>query len=108
MSPPEVLLWSRLRLLRSEGPKFRRQHPIGPYIADFCCVATNLVVEIDGAHHTEDTRIERDEQRDAYLRGLGCHVLRISAGEVLRGVDETAQGVVQAALYRIGQPAEVR
>ncbi|HLY78900.1 MAG TPA: DUF559 domain-containing protein [Caulobacteraceae bacterium] len=101
MSPPEVLLWTRLRLLRGEGPTFRRQHPIGPYIADFYCAAAKLVVEVDGAHHTEDDQIARDEARTAYLERLGCHVVRVPGGDVLRNVDDAAQGIVQAAVYWI-------
>src|SRR5215469_7724540 len=84
LSPPEALLWTRLRTLRGQGPTFRRQHPIGPYIADFYCSAAKLVIEVDGAGHTEDRQIERD--------------LRIPAGDVLRGVDDVVQGIVEAAL----------
>jgi len=101
MSPPEVLLWTRLRLLRGEGPTFRRQHPIGPYIADFYCAAAKLVVEVDGAHHSEDGQIERDAARTAYLARLGFHVVRVPAGDVLGNVDDAAQGIVQAAVYWI-------
>jgi very-short-patch-repair endonuclease len=98
MSPPEVLLWSRLKLLRGELPRFRRQHPIGPYVADFCCASAKLVIEIDGAGHTEDPQIEHDQRRDAYIRGLGFAILRIPAGDVFRDVDEVAQGIVQAVI----------
>jgi very-short-patch-repair endonuclease len=77
MSPPEVMLWSRLRQLRGEGPTFRRQHAIGPFIADFCCCKAMLVIEVDGAHHTEDDQIARDEARSAYLRQRGYRMLRI-------------------------------
>jgi very-short-patch-repair endonuclease len=97
MTPPEALLWSRLRLLRGELPRFRRQHPIGPFVADFCCSSAKLVIEVDGADHTEEARIERDARRDGYLGGLGYRVLRIPAGDVLRDVDEVVQGIVQAA-----------
>ena len=98
MSPPEVLLWTRLRLLRGAGPKFRRQHPIGAYIADFYCAASKLVVEVDGAGHTDDAQIAHDRRRDAYMEQLGYRVLRVPAGDVLRDVDEVVQGLVQAAL----------
>ena len=97
MSPPEVLLWSRLRLTRGEVPRFRRQHPIGPYVADFCCASAKLVIEVDGFHHTDAARIARDEKRDAYLQTLGYRVLRIPAGDVLRDVDDVVQGIVLAA-----------
>jgi len=103
MSPPEVLLWTRLRLLRGEGPTFRRQHPIGPYVADFYCAAARLVVEIDGAHHAEDGQIAKDEARAAYLQRSGYRLVRCPARDVMRDADEAAQGIVQAALYWIGQ-----
>src|SRR5580698_6033535 len=87
MSPPEVLLWTRLRLLRGEGPSFRRQHPIGPYIADFYCAGARLVVEVDGAHHTEDGQIARDAARSAYLARMGYRIVRVPAGDVMRNAD---------------------
>jgi very-short-patch-repair endonuclease len=98
MSPPEVLLWARLHALRGEGPTFRRQHPIGPYIADFYCSAARLVIEVDGAVHTEDRQIAHDAQRDAYMRGLGYRILRCAAADIMRNVDEVTQGIVEAAL----------
>ena len=97
MSPPEALLWTRLRLLRGAGPIFRRQHPIGPYVADFYCSAAKLVIEVDGAEHTEPAQIAHEERR-AYMRQLGYRVLRIPAGDIFRRVDDVAQGVVEAAL----------
>ena len=98
MSPPEVLLWTRLRMLRGDGPTFRRQHPIGPYIADFYCSSAKLVIEVDGADHTTDDRLARDARRDAFMRGVGYRVLRISAADVMRDADDVAQGIVEAAL----------
>ena len=103
MSPPEVLLWARLRALRGEGPAFRRQHAIGPYVADFYCSAARLVVEVDGAAHTEDAQIAHDERRNAYMQALGFEVLRVPAGEIMRDADEAADGVVQAAMALIGK-----
>jgi very-short-patch-repair endonuclease len=98
MSPPEVLLWARLRVMRGEGPRFRRQHPIGPYVADFYCSAARLVIEVDGAVHGEDLQIAHDARRDAYMRELGYEVLRIPAYEIMRNADEAADGVVRTAL----------
>jgi very-short-patch-repair endonuclease len=98
MSPPEALLWSRLRLLRGEGPTFRRQHAIGPFIADFCCSTARLVIEVDGGHHFEDAQIAKDEARTAYLRQRGYRVLRVPSNEIMRNVDEVAQGIVDVAL----------
>jgi very-short-patch-repair endonuclease len=97
MSPPEALLWSRLRRMRGEGATFRRQHPIGPFVADFCCSAARLVIEVDGSHHSEDAQIVRDEARSIYLMQRGYRVLRIPAGDIMRNVDEVAQGIVETA-----------
>jgi very-short-patch-repair endonuclease len=98
LSPPEVLLWIRLKVRDPERPTFRRQHPISPYIADFYCSAARLVIEIDGTHHFEDGQTIRDEVRDRQLRRLGYRILRIPAAEVMADADEVADRVVQTAL----------
>jgi len=92
MSPPEVKLWALLRRSPA-GVKFRRQHPIGPYVADFYCAAARLVVEVDGRTH--DNTCERDERRDSYLRALGLTVVRIPAAEVLGDAAGVADGLVR-------------
>jgi very-short-patch-repair endonuclease len=66
MSLPEAMLWKRLRR-GSIGAKFRRQHPIGPYVADFCCLEARLVVEVDGEVHGADIRQQRDAARDDFM-----------------------------------------
>jgi very-short-patch-repair endonuclease len=92
MSLPEVRLWALLR--RSPGGvSFRRQHPVGPYVADFYCAAAKLVIEIDGQIH--DFTIARDEQRDEYIRGLGLKILRIPAADVLADALSVAEGLVR-------------
>jgi very-short-patch-repair endonuclease len=65
LSPPEVKLWSRLRLRAPGLLAFRRQHPIGPYVLDFYCAKARLAVEIDGMSHDLGDRLERDVRRDA-------------------------------------------
>jgi len=47
-------LWSRLRRKQLEGFRFRRQHPLGPYVVDFCCAEAKLIVEVDGGQHADD------------------------------------------------------
>ena len=94
MSPPEVMLWSRLRKRAGNGVAFRRQHPIGSYVLDFYCSAARLAVEVDGAHHTEDAQIAHDERRDAWLKSQGLTVMRIPASHVMQDVDEAADGVL--------------
>ena len=95
MSPPEVLLWQRLRL-RPAGVKFRRQHPVGRYVADFYAPDARVIVEVDGVAH--DARVERDAVRDEWLRGQGFVVVRVAAVDVLRDVDAVVDGVVRLIL----------
>ena len=72
-TPAEGLLWHFLRNKQLGGYKFRRQQPIGPYIADFACLSRKLLVELDGGHHVK----KRDDgKREALLRGQGYRVLR--------------------------------
>jgi len=66
LTDAEVLMWVRLKG-KPEGLHFRRQHPVGPYIADFYCAAARLGVEIDGQVHDEDDVVVRDARRTAYL-----------------------------------------
>jgi len=86
MTLPEVLLWEQLRAQKL-GVKFRRQHPIGPYVADFCSMAGKLVIEIDGEAHDRGTAPARDVARDAFLAAQGFEVVRVTAKDVLGNMD---------------------
>jgi very-short-patch-repair endonuclease len=97
MSLPEVLLWTALRGGRLDGLKFRRQHPVGPYVIDFYCPAAHLAVEIDGWSHATEDRPEKDEIRDLRLADRGIFTLRIPAAEVLRSVDDTLSTILETA-----------
>jgi len=81
MTGTELLLWSRLRAHQLGGHKFRRQVPLGPFVVDFACFASRLVVEVDGPAHEASMR--QDALRDAYLGRSGFRVLRFSADDVL-------------------------
>lgn len=94
MSLPEVVLWQALRKGRLEGLRFRRQHPIGPYILDFYCASAHLAVEVDGFAHDTAARVRHDEHRQAWLAQRGITVLRVRATDVLR--DERLEGVLSA------------
>jgi very-short-patch-repair endonuclease len=99
MSLPEAMLWQRLRGSQL-GMKFRRQHPVGPYVADFYCRDARLIIEIDGEAHNRGDRPEKDAARDAYLLDKGFEVLRIAAVEVLRDANAAAEGIAA----RLGNP----
>jgi len=100
MTDPEKRLWRALRA-RQLGVKFRRQHPIGPYIADFYSREAHLVVEIDGATHSEPDAIEYDRQRDAYMRALGLDILRFTAEEVLHNLEGVCLAIQNQCRVRL-------
>jgi very-short-patch-repair endonuclease len=77
MTGPEFRLWSWLRKRRFSGFKFRRQHPVGPYILDFYCSELKLALELDGAHHDTHDVTDYDDNRTLSLRTRGIEVLRI-------------------------------
>src|SRR5688572_26068980 len=81
----ERRLWYRLRDRQIVEAKFRRQHPIGPYIADFCCPDRMLVVELDGGQHAETTA--HDRRRIEFLERQGYRIVRFWANEVLQETD---------------------
>ncbi len=93
MSLPEVQLWQALRGEKLGGLKFRRQHPIPPYVLDFYCAGVRLAVEIDGDSH--DGRAAQDARRDAFLLEQGIRTLRIPARDVLNDLP-----AVTAHIYR--------
>ncbi len=77
------------------GLKFRRQHPLPPYVLDFYCHALRLCIEIDGGQHNEAGQREYDERRTGFLTQQGIEVVRYWANEVLRNPE-----VVLEDLYR--------
>jgi len=97
LSLPEGLLWRALKGGKADGLKFRKQHPIGPYVLDFYCHEAALCVEIDGASHGFGNRPALDARRDEWLMGKGIRTLRISASLVLDEVDDAVRTIVSAA-----------
>ena len=90
-NPTEVerLLWQRLRFWQVGGFKFRRQQPLGDYIADFVCFEGRLIVEIDGGQHADQK--DYDKKRDAWLRDQCFIVLRFWNSDVLQNMDSVLQ-----------------
>jgi very-short-patch-repair endonuclease len=80
-SRAERICWELVRGGRMAGLKFRRQHPIGPYFADFACISKKLVVEVDGDHHAFQG--EADARRTAAMEREGWRVLRFWANHVV-------------------------
>ena len=94
----EALLWYYLRDKQLDGYKFRRQHPIGPYIVDFACLSKKVLIELDGGHHAEQR--EQDEARARFLRNEGYRVLRFWNNEVF----ENCGGVLEAIRAAVQDP----
>ena len=78
----EQTLWARLRDRQLCGAKFRRQHPVGPFVADFCCTQRRLVVELDGGQHAVE--VAADHKRSRFLEEQGYRVLRFWNHDVLK------------------------
>lgn len=84
MTKAEQVLWRHLRMKQMAGRRFRRQSPVGPYVADFLCLDPPLIIELDGGQH--DRRKSHDEKRTAYLNAKGFRVLRFWNNEVLTNI----------------------
>ena len=87
MTEQEKILWNILRNNQFHGLKFRRQVPIGDYVADFVCEMRNVIIELDGGQHNEPENIEKDKQRTAFLESKGYKVLRFWNNEVDNNLD---------------------
>ena len=97
MTDAERHLWHRLRGERL-GVKFRRQHPLGHYIADFACLDPKLIVEIDGSQHAEQQT--HDGVRDAFFNAQGYSVLRFPANAPFSNLE----GALQTILVHLHRP----
>ena len=90
----ETRLWRRLRDRQLGGAKFRRQVPIGPYIADFVCFAAKLIVELDGGQYADTA--EADSARTVWLEKRGFRVLRFWNHDVLANPDGVPERILEA------------
>ena len=100
----EEKLWRRLRNRQLVGMKFRRQHPIGPYVVDFYCHEAGLVIELDGSGHRKEDSADYDRIRSTDLQSMGIKVIRFWNQEVI----DDLEGVLQAirdALTRVLSPS---
>lgn len=98
MTDAERRLWYRLRAHRLEGIKFKRQVPIGQYVADFACMDRKLLFEVDGGQHAQSTS---DAERTNWLEDQGFRILRFWNNEVLNETDAVL-GVILAAVTAAG------
>nr|AAK52342.1 unknown [Paraburkholderia sacchari] len=101
MTNAEQLLWRHLRAHRLCGEKFRRQHPIGPYIVDFMHFGARLIIEADGGQHNGSAT---DAVRDTWLRTRGFKVLRFWNDEILSNVDVVLEVILGDIAERFPSP----
>jgi len=98
MTDAERAIWRHLRMRTLNGAKFRRQHAIGPFVADFACLEHQLVIEIDGGQHAQ--QIEADTARTEFFQKQGFRILRFWNNEVLSNID----GVLTAIMGALASP----
>ena len=101
-SRAERICWELLRDRRMAGIKFRRQHPIGPYFADFACISRKLVIEIDGDHHA--FQVDADARRTAAMEREGWRVLRFWANHVVANREGVWMEIEQAIAHPLTPP----
>src|ERR1700682_375722 len=93
MSDAEKKLWYHLRGRQMDGHRFRRQVPIGSYIADFACLSARLAIELDGGEHNEESNEALDAQRTEGLRAKGYRVLRFWNSDVFTDIDSVTETI---------------
>jgi len=98
MTEAEKKLWLHLRQRQLNGYKFRRQYPIGSYIADFACIESKLVIELDGGQHAELKA--QDRKRDALIQQKGFLVLRFWNTDIIKNME----GVLQTISHALHDP----
>lgn len=94
----EKRLWRHLRRLTLQGSHFRRQVPIGPYVADFACLAAHLLIELDGSQHGKDANRLRDDARTRWFEKEGYRVVRFWNNEIVGNIDGVMERIY-AELY---------
>jgi very-short-patch-repair endonuclease len=105
MKDAERELWHALRARRFAATKFRRQVPIGPYVADFLCYEKRLVIEVDGSQHVDS---KRDKVRDRWFAGNGFRVLRFWNNDVLTNLEGVSTAILSALAERRNEPSPAR
>jgi very-short-patch-repair endonuclease len=103
MTPAEQLLWREIRNRKLMGLKFRRQHPIHIYIADFYCHEIKLVIEIDGGIHNSDPIKENDQNRTAELDRLGISIIRFTNDQIM---ENTNQVLIDLKQFILSLPSQ--
>ncbi len=102
MTLAERKLWSAISNRKLNGFRFRRQHPIGPYIADFACLEFGVLIEVDGGQHMDSLA---DSRRSDFLRSKGFTVLRFWNNEVLANLEGVCSAIARCLVERRPHPS---
>lgn len=94
----ERKLWRLLHSRRFAGAKFRRNHPIGNFFADFCCLKARLIIEVDGGQHADQAQAAYDERRTGYLISRGFRVMRFWNKDILKQSERALERIYQALI----------
>ena len=89
----ERIMWNILRNRNFFGLKFRRQHSIGSYIADYYCPSLKLVIELDGSQHFTEDGLEYDKIREEFMNSLGIKTLRFNNKDVMTNIEGVLEGI---------------
>jgi very-short-patch-repair endonuclease len=93
MTEAEEMLWEQIRNNKLKGLKFRRQHPLDIFIADFYCHQRKLIIELDGGIHDTPEQMEYEEGRTAELEEKGFKILRFKNDEVLNDIKSVLEKI---------------
>ena len=97
----ELFLWNHLSLIKIADIRFKRQHPVLYFIADFYCHKAKLIIEIDGGYHNIPEQYEYDKNRDAELEELGLKVIRFTNEQVLFEIENTLYVIEEEIKERV-------
>jgi len=100
----ESALWRQVRLRQIEECKFRRQHPIGPYIVDFVCLERQVIVEVDGGQHA--LQVQQDSERTAWLESGGYRVVQFWDHEVLTELESVKEAILRNLTPHLNPPPQ--
>jgi bifunctional enzyme CysN/CysC len=92
MTSAEQIIWGLLRG-KQLGIKFRKQHPVGPYIADFACLNPKIIIELDGSQHANEHNLAKDKKRSEFLNSQGFKVIRFWNNEVFENIDSVVETI---------------
>jgi len=97
----ELYLWNYLSRIEIKGIRFKRQHPVLYFIADFYCHKAKLIIEVDGGYHNIPEQFNYDQNRDCELESLGLKVIRFTNEQVLFDIEKTLNEIENVILKRL-------